>query len=202
MVTGGRQTGNQRAVGPWFQQRPRLALAIAAVLYVVVFVLRVSIVNAGDPISHLAVLPIALIAVTFGVVPGLLAGAVGVGVVAGWVLIDNVSISAVGWITRVTPLFLVGGLIGAAADGLREVQETQRQLDAAELRRREAAEVHDTIVQGLAVAKWMLEAGMHERGLEVLTETMVMAQALVAELLDGDPHVAGAFRRQEAARPT
>jgi hypothetical protein len=56
-------------------------------------------------------------------------------------------------------------------------------MERAELRQREAADVNDTILQNIAVAKWMFEADRNERGLEMLTDTVDSAQALVSGLL-------------------
>lgn len=52
--------------------------------------------------------------------------------------------------------------------------------------RREAGDINDSIVQRLAVAKWMLESGKTAKGLVMVGETMEVAQRLVTELLDGD----------------
>jgi hypothetical protein len=59
----------------------------------------------------------------------------------------------------------------------------ERDLIESEISQREAAEINDSIVQGLAAAKWAFEAGASDRGLEVLDETIRTSQALVSDLL-------------------
>ena len=62
----------------------------------------------------------------------------------------------------------------------------QRELQKAMLARREAGEINDSIVQRLAVAKWMLEAGDTDKGLAMVGDTMEVAQRLVTQLLGAD----------------
>ena len=50
-----------------------------------------------------------------------------------------------------------------------------------------SAEINDSVVQGLAAAKWTLEGGGHDRGIDLLTATMQVAEALVADLLADRP---------------
>lgn len=53
----------------------------------------------------------------------------------------------------------------------------------ARIKRRQALELNDEIVQGLAVAKMAFEVDRHAHGLQALTETLKRAQALVSQLL-------------------
>lgn len=77
----------------------------------------------------------------------------------------------------------------------------QERATAAVARAREAAEINDSIVQGMTVAKWSLEAGNLDRSLDVLTDTMTTAQDLVSQLLSIDhPVEPGELRRREPAR--
>ena len=62
----------------------------------------------------------------------------------------------------------------------------QRELQNALAARRQAGDINDSIVQRLAVAKWMLEAGNTETGMQMVGETMEVAQRLVTDLLGGD----------------
>ena len=77
-------------------------------------------------------------------------------------------------------------------------------------RHREALEIHDNIVQGLATAKLSLELGETQAGMAALEETLEAARKLVSDLLDGigigadgpDPAIdltAGALRRDTPA---
>ena len=84
-------------------------------------------------------------------------------------------------------MLLLGVLLGSAADRLRAAAEVEKALVGARLRVREAAEINDSIIQGLSVAKWWLEAGDRDRGLALLTETIETTEALVGDLLRGRP---------------
>jgi hypothetical protein len=75
------------------------------------------------------------------------------------------------------------------------------------LLQREGAETIESIFQGLAVSKWMLEVGEIERGLATVEETMVMAQQLVTKVLGSNSvlrdagHPASIAVRSEAGEP-
>ena len=173
-------------LAPWFSRRPAVTVAIAALLYVGVFALRLAEDAVEDPITLLFCLPIALLAVAFGLRVGVVAGVIGVVLLAVWVLVDGVNLSAVGWATRVVPMVLLGELLGDAADRLRRSEAARHRLEAAAQRHRDAAEINDSIVQRVAAAKWALEAGRPERALDIITDTIEIAQELVAELLRDD----------------
>ena len=57
-------------------------------------------------------------------------------------------------------------------------------LKEAELQHHAALEIHDTIIQGIVVAKAFLELGEHDRADEALTKTLNSARALVGQLLE------------------
>jgi signal transduction histidine kinase len=168
---------------PWFRERTRTTLAVAALLFTTVFVLRLAYGGPVDAINLLYALPVALLALAFGRNAGILAGLVAVGLVVAWILVMDVDLSALGWASRILPLLLLGGLLGDASDRLAEASEQQRLLEAATQRQRDAAEVNDTLVQGMAAAKWALEAGRVEAGLKTLDETLTLGHELVSKLL-------------------
>ena len=169
--------------GPWFRSRPRATIAVAAMLFAGVFVLRITLGDAADGAAMLYVLPIALVAVAFGLRAGLAAGLVGVLLVALWVVLKDVSLTPLGWVARALPMLLLGCLLGDAADRLRIAEAERRALEVAARGRRDAIEVNDTIVQGMSAAKWSLESGDLQAGLAVLTETLELGHALVSDLL-------------------
>jgi len=187
--------------GPWFWHHPRLALVVAAALFAGVLVLRLSVAGVDDAISVLYVLPVALLALTFGFRIGVAAGVAAVGLLVAWVIHGDETLSALGWISRVTPLLLLGALAGIASDRMREADRTQRYAMAVALLQREAAEINDSIFQGLAATKWMLEAGEVERGLATLEQTMVTAQQLVSRMLGSDSVLPGDLRRSRFEVP-
>ncbi|HSJ21309.1 MAG TPA: hypothetical protein VK964_12110 [Nocardioidaceae bacterium] len=168
---------------PWFRERPRMTVAVAALLFATIFVLRLTYGVPVDAVNLLYTLPVALLALAFGRTAGILAGLVAVALVVAWILLADVDLSALGWISRVVPLLLLGGLLGDASDRLATASEQQRLLEAATQRQRDAAEVNDTLVQGMSAAKWALEAGRHEAGLKTLQDTLSLGHQLVSKLL-------------------
>ena len=139
----------------------------------------------------LYLLPIALLAMAGGVRAGLAAGAVGVVLTAIWVAASHPSPTPLAWLTRIGLPILLGFLLGRAADAFQAAAVAGRGLVAARLREREAAEINDSIIQRLAVAKWQLERGDDDRALAVLSETMETTERLVSELLAGRPITTG-----------
>jgi len=190
MIVRQRQDGVLR---PWFRQRPRLAVGVAALLAVATW--GVGFVLPWDRAALVVVLalPIALSAVSFGAKGGAIAGAGAVVVLAGWVIADgNAGVSVSGWASGAATVAL-GALLGEAVDGLaaserraRRDDDARRRLEHVASRRREAVEINDRLVQSAAVAKWALEAGDVERALEVLQETVDAGQRLVTALINDD----------------
>jgi signal transduction histidine kinase len=160
-----------------------MTVAVAALLFATIFVLRLTYGGPVDGINLLYTLPVALLALAFGRTAGILAGLVAVALVVAWILLKEVDLSALGWASRILPLLLLGGLLGDASDRLAVAGERERLLEAATQRQRDAAEVNDTLVQGMSAAKWALEAGRHEAGLKTLEETLTLGHQLVSKLL-------------------
>lgn len=168
---------------PWFRARPGWTIAVAAVLFAAVLMLRLSGGGPEDAINMLYALPVSLLALAFGRYVGLAAGLVAVSLVGVWALVDEVQLSALGWASRIVPLLLLGGLLGDASDRLAIADERRRALEAAAQRHRDATEVNDTLVQGMAAAKWAFEAGRQESGLKTLTDTLEVGHQLVSKLM-------------------
>ncbi len=70
-------------------------------------------------------------------------------------------------------------------------------------RQRQALEIHDNVVQGLATAKLRFETGNYEDGLRTVEETLAASRRIITDLLgDEDSETAlhpGDFRRADAA---
>ena len=158
-------------------------LATAGLLYAGVLALRLSSGDVAEAYSMLYTLPVALLATSFGLRAGAAAGLLAVGLVAVWAMVDHIELSAVGWASRVLPLLLLGVLLGEATDRMRRTEEERRKLEAAALLHREAIEINDSLVQGMAAAKWALEAGNTEAGLKTLDDTIGRAHDLVSGLI-------------------
>jgi K+-sensing histidine kinase KdpD len=163
--------------------RHLLTLAVAGVLFVGVLSLRLFAGDATDAYSMLYVFPVALVATTFGMRAGTAAGLLAVALIAVWATADHVSLAPVAWAARVLPILLLGVLVGEATDRLRRIEAERRLLEAAALLHREAIEINDSLVQGMAAAKWSLEAGSVDAGLRVLDDTIARGHDLVSGLI-------------------
>lgn len=171
------------ALAPWFRRAPESAIVLAVALFVAVLVLRLLEPSTEVPVGLLYCLPVALLAVAFGRTAGLLAGAAAVAATTTWALAAGADYGWLSWTARTLPLLLLGGLLGDAADRLVRSEAQARRAGIAAQRAREAVELNDTVVQGLAAARWALEAGRSERGLQIVTETLEHSQRMVSQLL-------------------
>jgi prepilin signal peptidase PulO-like enzyme (type II secretory pathway) len=152
-------------------------------MFVGVLVLRLSAGTAVDAYSMLYALPIALLATALGVRAGAVAGVVAVGLTVVWAVTQDVSLSPTGWASRIVPMLLLGVLLGDASDRVQRSEEERLQLEAAALLHRQAIEINDSLVQGMAAAKWALEAGDATNASALLDQTIAQAHALVSELI-------------------
>jgi hypothetical protein len=172
-----------RPDGPWFRRRPSLAVAIAVVMFAAVLILRLLAGTPVDAYSMLYALPIALLATALGLRAGTAAGVLAVGLTIVWAVSQDVSLTPTGWASRIVPMLLLGVLLGDASDRVQRSEQERAQLEAAALLHRQAIEINDSIVQGMAAAKWSLEAGDAEAGTVLLDKTLAQAHALVSELI-------------------
>lgn len=189
-----------RSREPWFAQRPRLACAVAGVLTLAIFALQLSVDGVDHGISLLYVFPVALVALAFGARAGVVAGVSAIGLVVLWALVTDVALSLMAWVSTVLPLLLLGALVGASSDRIREARRAERYATAVALLQRDAVEINDSIVQGLAAAKWALEAGDVARGLELVEATAVTAQQLVTRVLGSDSVLGAELRQPQLVR--
>lgn len=85
---------------------------------------------------------------------------------------------------------------------MRRSEDERRRFEAAARRHRDAVEFNDSVIQRLSAAKWALESGRQDRGLEIVTRTLSEAEQVVTELLrDADMGPDG-LRGQPRARET
>src|SRR6187401_581759 len=92
---------------PWFRRHPGLALTVAGTMFAAVLSLRLSSGTPADAYSMLYALPVALVATAFGLRAGTVAGLLGVALVVLWVVVQDVSLSPTGWVSRAVPLLLL-----------------------------------------------------------------------------------------------
>jgi hypothetical protein len=183
MTVLGRSWSASTPRGPWFRQRPAIAFVVAGVLYAAVLALTVFAGEPADDYVLLYVFPVALISIAFGLRAGVMAGLTALVMIVLWVALRDISLTATGWTSRALPLLLLGGLVGRASDRLREAEMERRQLEAAALLQRDAVEINDSLVQGMAAARWSLQAGQMDTGLRILDETLEQGQEMVSDLI-------------------
>ena len=94
--------------------------------------------------------------------------------------------------SRYTPFFgqdeidLLGalGTLANLAIERVEAENLRVQLENATIRRQQALEINDNIVQGLAVAKYSFDLGEQAKAREAVEGTLVAARSIISELLD------------------
>lgn len=170
----------------WFQAHPIGALGVIAVLFGAVLAARVWTTDApADAVSLLYALPVALAAVAFGRVGGLAAGLLAVGLLVGWAAGLGVDLTWLGYAARIVPLVLLGVLLGDTSERLAAAERSRHALAAAAQRHRDAAEISDSLLQGMSAAKWALETERIDVARETLEDTLAKGQRLVSQLLRG-----------------
>ncbi|WP_137121757.1 hypothetical protein [Segeticoccus rhizosphaerae] len=181
MSTQHTSEAEQQSPGPWFRERPPLTVGASAAMFMAVFVVRLFFGDASDALLILLVFPISLLALTFGTRVGLVAGLVAACLIGLWAWIDGVNLSLMGWLSRIGPLLFLGVLVGDAADRLKRADEERQCLAIAQLRHRQAVQVNDSLIQGMASAKWSLESGRPDTAATTLEETIATGQRLVSD---------------------
>lgn len=188
MVLVGMRAGGTR---PWFRLRPAEAVTVAACLFAAISVLQWFVDGAGQAVVMLYLLPVALVAVTFGMRGGVAAAACAFGAFALFEVFHATGdIDVEGWMVRAMALFLLGGLLGRATDEMEASrrsalaeQEGRCRLEAAIRRYTDAIEISDSIIQQLVAAKWLAEAGRADQVVDLLDDTIVRGEHMVAGLL-------------------
>jgi PAS domain S-box-containing protein len=126
------------SVGSWVPsvavliERRRVALAVAAALFVAIFVARVTVGTLADAIGFLYVIPVVLVATSLGVRGGVVAGTVAFCLASVGGLIADAPVTVLGYANRALVYVFVGGLVGHFATSLRAVEaESPRHFELA-----------------------------------------------------------------------
>jgi PAS domain S-box-containing protein len=107
-----------------FRARRGAVVALALLLFGVIFALRVVGPNPADAVLVLFTVPIMLCAIEFGTVGGLVAAAVGLGLVAIADVSGGISFAALGFVSRGVTFFVLGWLLGRFVDARRALERT------------------------------------------------------------------------------
>ncbi len=112
-------------------RRPAI-LAAAAVLFGLAFAARLAVNDPSALIANFYTVPIALVAIEFGLRAGLAAAAFAFALVVVWGAVAAVHVGALGYVSRAAVFLLIGGLVGHSAQRMRQDlaarRRAQRQL--------------------------------------------------------------------------
>lgn len=111
----------------WAERR-RVVLAAAIAVFVSVFALSHASTEAADGVVLLYVVAIALFALELGLLAGVCASLLALGLVGVWVADSNIELGAVGFITSAASFVAVGALAGWFGDRMRDAQTRQQLL--------------------------------------------------------------------------
>jgi signal transduction histidine kinase len=119
--------GHVLPVRRWPERRA-VVLSAAVVLFVGVFVLRMTTGEVESGVGLLFVIPTALVALELGLVAGLAAAGLATALIVVWWTTRGVDLGLVGLATRALVFFAVGTLSGRFSDRMREAAVRQRGL--------------------------------------------------------------------------
>lgn len=106
----------------WLIERRGVAAATASVLFAAIFVGRVTFGTLADGLSLLYVIPVVLVATTFGVRGGLMAGVVAFLLSGAGTAVAGAPVTLLGHVNRALVFLFVGGLTGRFATDLRALE--------------------------------------------------------------------------------
>jgi CheY-like chemotaxis protein len=118
---------------------------------------------------------------------------------------DGYSAGAVDYLSRPFEPWLLRSKVAVFLDVHLERQRAARlsaELSRAQLRRRHAIELNDTVVQGLAVAKYALELGRPEQARAAVEDTLEAAKRVIGDLLLDEQVGPGDLVRMTPSRQT
>jgi signal transduction histidine kinase len=107
-------------------------LAAATVLFALAFAARLAIDDPDALLANFYIIPIALLAIEFGIRAGLTAAAVALALVPAWSVINDVHVDALGYVARGAAFVITGAVVGRFSERLRsdavQRQDAQRDL--------------------------------------------------------------------------
>ena len=109
-----------------------IVVVAAGLLFAAAFATRVIVNDPDALLANFYVVPIALLAIEFGVRGGVIGATIGFALVPAWSVINTVHVAALGYISRGAVMYITGVVVGRFSDRLRsdiaERQGAQRDL--------------------------------------------------------------------------
>jgi two-component system, NarL family, sensor histidine kinase DevS len=107
-------------------------VALVAVLFAIAFSARLAIDDPNALLANFYIVPIAVLAIEFGMTAGVAAAALALALVPAWSVISAVHVDALGYVSRGAAFLVTGVIVGEFSDRLREDiaerQDAQRDL--------------------------------------------------------------------------
>jgi signal transduction histidine kinase len=100
-------------------RRRRVVVAVAAALFAGAFAARLAVQDPSALLANFYTVPIAVLAIEFGLRGGLAGAVVGFTLVVAWGEIENVDVGVLGYVSRAAVFVVVGGLVGRFSERLR-----------------------------------------------------------------------------------
>jgi signal transduction histidine kinase len=183
------------------RRRRPVAVSIAVALFAATFVARLVINDPSALIANFYVAPIAVLAIEFGTLVGVLAAGVAMALVVAWSQIQAIDVGALGYLSRGAALLVTGAVVGWFSQRLRaDIARRQRAQRDLALYADELERANDRLTLSVlrleAFAEIARAVGGEtelERVLDLITlhgREIVGARRLVVCLADGDALVA------------
>jgi signal transduction histidine kinase len=100
-------------------RRRRAVVALALALFAATFAARLAVDDPGALLANFFTIPIAILAIEFGLRGGLIAAALALALVVTWGEVKNLDVGMLGYVSRAAVFVVVGGLVGRFAERLR-----------------------------------------------------------------------------------
>lgn len=177
--------------------RHAAVIALAILMFAVAFAARLAVNDPDALLANFYIIPIAVLAIEFGVRAGLLAAALAFALVPAWSVINDVHVHALGYVARGAAFVLTGVVVGRFSERLRHDmavrQDAQRDLalyaDQLEDSNRGLARSVERLEAFAEIARAVGGETDLERVLSLILahgREIVSARTLMIYLLDGD----------------
>lgn len=167
--------------------------ALAAVLFAAVVAGAIVADDPRQAVVVLFVLPVALLAISDGQRGGLAGAVTATALTVVWVLVDDIALAPLGWVSRLTSFWLLALMVG-------RYEDLARRQELRVLNERHAHELQDRVVQRLVLARYRLRAdGAPAEAQDSVEVALEEAKAIISARLGGiEP---GSLRLRGAPRP-